>query len=63
MTTQHCFCACEVSIHLRVSIVAELPGLGHGGEGSEVKGQMLAHQFAVHLFGWTNDAGPPLKRG
>lgn len=43
--------------------MAELPGLGEGRQGSQVEGQVLAHQFAVHLFGGTDDAGPPLEGG
>lgn len=53
----------KASIHLRVSMMAELPGLSEGRQGSEVEGQVLANQFAVHLFGGANDAGPPLEGG
>lgn len=50
-------------VHLRVSVMAELPGLGEGGQGSEVERQVLAHQCAVHLLGGTNDTGAPLEGG
>lgn len=51
------------SVHLRVSVVAELPGLGEGGQGPQVEGQVLADQRAVHLLRWTNHTGPPLEGG
>ncbi len=43
--------------------MAELPGLGEGGQGSEVKGLMLADQFTLHFLRGTNGAGPPIKCG
>lgn len=52
-----------VSVHVRVSVVAELPGCGEGRQGPEVEGQVLAHQVAVHLPGGTSGAGRPLKHG
>lgn len=48
---------------LRVSLVAELPRPGEGGQRSEVEVLMLADQPTVHLRRRTDGVGLPPKRG